>query len=66
MVLLHGARITPFVESWSAMTMRESYPCDSGRSVMKSIEVVWKGIAFFSAGIDINGGTVGCVLILVW
>ena len=59
MVFVHGERITPFVASWSAMTMRESKPLDGGRSVMKSIVVVSNGYAFGFAGIGIGGGAVG-------
>ena len=43
MVFVQGARITPFVASWSAMTMSASKPLDGGRSVMKSTEVVSNG-----------------------
>ena len=59
MVFVQGARITPFVASWSAMTMRESKPLDGGRSVMKLIVVVSNGYAFGFAGIGISGGAVG-------
>ena len=59
MVFVHGERITPFVASWSAMTMRESKPLDGGRSMMKSIVVVSNGYAFGFAGIGISGSAVG-------
>ena len=58
MVFMHRERITPFVASWSAITMRESKPLDGGRPVMKSIVVVSNGYAFGFAGIGISGGAV--------
>ena len=64
-VFVQPQRITPFVESWSATTMRESWLPDGGRSVMKSIVAVSNGWALAFAGIGIRGGTVGWVLTLV-
>ena len=37
-VLLQESKITPFVRPWSTMTMIESYPCEGGRLVMRSME----------------------------
>ena len=42
-VLWQGSKITPFEDPWSTMTMIESYPSDTGRSVMKSIMMREKG-----------------------
>ena len=46
-VFVQVQEITPFVRSWSAMTMIELYGPDGGRSVMKSMEQVLKGRASF-------------------
>jgi len=37
-VLLHGIRITSFVNAWSTMTKIESKPLAGGKSVIRSIE----------------------------
>ena len=42
-VLLHGSRITPFVDPWSTTTSMESKPSEIGRSVIKSIVIKEKG-----------------------
>ena len=43
MVLEQGARITPFVRPWSTMTITESKPEETGRSVMRLTESCLKG-----------------------
>ena len=43
-VLLHGVNMTLFASHWSVMTRIESYPFDSGRSVMKSIDTCENGL----------------------
>src|ERR1700733_6172830 len=63
-VLLQGHKITPFVRPWSTTTMIESYPCDIGKSVMKSIEIWAKGRPVPDPLIGIKGGEVGCRFIL--
>ena len=42
-VLLQGQKITPFERPWSTMTKMESKLWECGRSVMRSIEICWKG-----------------------
>ena len=42
-VLLHGRKITPFKRPWSTTTRIESKPRERGRSVMRSMEICWKG-----------------------
>ena len=46
-VLKPGAKITPFVESWSPMTQIESYRSfpDGGRSVIQSMVMQENGVA---------------------
>ena len=68
MVFVQGERITPFVVSWSAMTIRASKVLphqlvDGGRSVIKSIITISKGQAPFFAGMGMSGGMVRWVLI---
>ena len=67
MVLLHGASIIAFDRSWSMMTSSASKVFDSGKSVMKSMLIVWKGNAFVSLleGIPVSWGCVGCVFIFI-
>ena len=60
---LVGQRITPLVSPWSITTRRESKPEESGRSVMRSHEICWKGQEVRDL-IGDKGGTVGCVLTL--
>ena len=36
-VLLHDSKITPFIDPWSTMTMIESNPSETRRSVIKSM-----------------------------
>ena len=43
MFLEQGARITPFIRLWSTTTIKESWPVDGGRSVMRSMESCWNG-----------------------
>ena len=68
MVFMQGERITPFIVSWSATTIRASKvlphrSVDGGRSVMKSIVAISKGQAPFFADMGISRGTVGWVFI---
>ena len=60
---LVGQRITPLVSPWSTTTRRESKPKETGRSVMRSQEVCWKGREAMDLMGD-KGGIVGCVLTL--
>ena len=45
-VVLHDSKITPFVDPWSTMTMIESNPSDTGRSVIKSMVMRENGWGF--------------------
>jgi hypothetical protein len=58
MVFLQGERITPFISPWSTMTMTESKPLDSGKSVIRSMEICEKGHVV-EEGIGVNGGVEG-------
>ena len=63
MDFLVGQRITPLVRPWSTTTRRELKPEETGRSVIRSHEICWKG----REAVDLigdKGGTVGCVLTL--
>ena len=62
-VLLHDSKITPFVDPWSTITMIESNPSETGRSVIKSIVRRENGRGF-SAETGWSGGFVGCQFIL--
>ena len=60
MVFEQGTRITPFIRPWSTTTMRESCPCERGKSVMRSTESCLKG----NEEEDLmgeSGGVMGCV-----
>ena len=65
MLFVQGIRMIPLDKSWSTTTMRESNPCDMGRSVMKSIVTVENGSVSLSAGIGFSGGVVGCVFVFI-
>jgi hypothetical protein len=58
MVFLQGERITPFVSPWSTMTMTESKPLDSGKLVIRSMEICEKGHVV-DEGIGVKGGVEG-------
>ena len=56
-------RITPLVRPWLTTTRRESKPVKTGRSVIRSQEICWKG----QDAKDLMGesrGMVGCMLAL--
>jgi len=59
-----GTNIIPFVSPWSTMDKIESFPCDLGRSVIRSIEIWENGQLFFAAGIPCSGGLNGWRFIL--
>ena len=42
---LQGIKIAALVQSWSVIVRIESYPCDSGNLVIKSIATVSNGVA---------------------
>ena len=42
---LHGIKITALEQSWSVTVSIESYPCDLGSLVMKSIATTSNGVA---------------------
>ena len=42
-VFEQGASITPFVRPWSTTTIRESCPCETGKSVIRSTDSCLKG-----------------------
>ena len=42
-VFEQGASITPFVRPWSTTTIRESCPCETGKSVIRSMDSCLKG-----------------------
>ena len=59
-VFEQGASITPFIRPWSTTTIRELYPCERGKSVIRSTESCLKG----SEEKDLmgeSGGITGCV-----
>ena len=58
MFLEQGARITPFVRPWSTMTIKESWPVDGGRLVMRSTESCRNG-RDEEEGMRDRGGHVG-------
>ena len=60
-VFLIGQRITPLVSPWSTMTNRESKPEETGRLVIRSQEICWKGHDARDL-MGERGGTVGWVL----
>ena len=62
-VLLHDSKITLFIDPWSTMTMIESNPSDTGRSVIKSM-VMRENSQGFSAETGWSGGIVRCQFIL--
>src|ERR1700678_3266382 len=62
-VLLHGSKITPFKDPWSTMTIIESKPSDSGRSVTKSMVMRENG-HLASDLVGCSAGAEGCRLIL--
>ena len=57
-VLEQGARITPFIRPWLAMTITESNPEEMGRLVMRSTDSCLKGRETVDE-IGQRGGTVG-------
>ena len=58
MFLEQGARITPFIRLWSTTTIKESWPEDRGRSVMRSTESCLNG-RIVEEGIGDSSGHVG-------
>jgi hypothetical protein len=51
-------------QSWSITVSIESYPCDTGNLVMKSMVTVSKGVASGLAHMGSNGALVGWLLVL--
>ena len=62
-VFEQGASITPFVRLWSTTTIRESWPCERGKSVIRSTESCLKGREEEDL-MGESGGMTGCVLAL--
>ena len=58
MFLEQGVRITPFVRPWLTTTIKESWPVDRERLVMRSMESCWNG-RDEEEGIGDKGGHVG-------
>ena len=63
MVFEHGIMITPFIRLWLTMTMMESRPFTSSKSVTRSTESCLKGNKEVD-GIGFNGGHVRWVFTL--
>ena len=49
--MLQGDKITPFERPWSTTTRMESYPSADGRSVIRSIEQLAKGLVDFAPSV---------------
>ena len=61
----HGMKTVAFEQSWSVTVSIESYPCDIGSFVIKSIAMVSKGMASSFANMGWRGAWVGRVLTLL-
>ena len=61
---LQGTKITPFERPWSTMTKIESYPSAKGRSVIKSMEQLAKGLVDFAPLVGMYAGFEGVLSIL--
>ena len=61
---LQGTKITPFERPWSTMTRMESYPSVKGRSVIKSMEQLAKGLVDFALLVGMYAGLEGVLAIL--
>lgn len=61
---LHGMNITAFVQLWSVTVRIESYPCERGNLVMKSIATVLNGIASGFGYMGLKATFVGQLLTL--
>ena len=55
-VFVQGIKITPFTRPWSTMTKMESKLLTGGRSMIKSIEQLVKGLVTFADSIGIKAG----------
>ena len=64
-VLLQGIKIAALEQSWLVIVRIVLYPSDTGRSVIKSIAIVWKGSGFGSLVIGKIAGLLGFVLVFV-
>jgi hypothetical protein len=60
----HGMKIVAFEQLWSVTVSIESYPCDTGSLVMKSMATVSKGIASGLAQMGLSTALVGQLLTL--
>ena len=59
---LQGISIAAFIQSWSVTVMIESYPCDGGNLVIRSIDAMSNCVALGLGYIGCNGALVGLVL----
>ena len=62
---MHGMKTVALEQLWSVTVSIESYPCDTGSFMMKSIATVSKGIASGFANMGWRGAWVGRVLTLL-
>jgi hypothetical protein len=60
----HGMKIVALEQSWSVTVSMESYPCDTGSLVIKSIATVSKGVASGFAQMGSSAALVGRLLTL--
>jgi hypothetical protein len=60
----HGMKIVALEQLWSMTVSMESYPCDTGSLVMKSMATVSKGIASGLAQMSSSAALVGRLLTL--
>src|ERR1700744_589532 len=61
----HGISTAAFVQSWSVTVRMESYPCDIGNFIMRSMVTVANGRASGFGNIGCRGAFVGCVLLFI-
>ena len=61
---LHGMKMAAFVQLWSVTVRIESYPCDNGSLVIKSIATVSNGVASVLGYIGLSAAHVGWLLTL--
>ena len=61
---LQCTKITPFERPWSTTTKIELYPSAKGRSVIKSMEQLAKGLVDFAPSVGMYAGFEGALSIL--
>ena len=59
---MHGIKMVAFEQSWSVTVSMESYPCDTGSFVVKSIVMVSNGMA----SSFVNIGWRGALVVVLW